>query len=108
MTNEMTKHYNQINKSVSPVACVLNNFYAVLEENYWHRVQCIDFNNETGIATVFFIDEGYEEQYKSDDLHSLDKKFCILPRQVTHLVEPYISLIVFDIYLVTFLSYTGY
>lgn len=85
MTNEMTKHYNQINKPISPVACVRGDFYAVLEENYWHRVQCTDFNDETGIATVFFIDEGYEEQYKPDVLHPLDKKFCVLPCQVTHL-----------------------
>lgn len=107
----MTKHYNEINKFVSPVACVLNNFYTVFEENYWHRVQCIDFNDETGIATVFFIDEGYEEQYKSDVLYPLDKKFCVLPSQVLIcLIQSYIGLIVFHIshYVRTFLSYTGY
>jgi len=87
MINEMTRHYDQINKPTSSGTCVLGDFYAVLEENYWHRVQCIDFNNETEIATVFFIDEGYEEQYKADVLHPLDKKFCILPCQVTYLFD---------------------
>ncbi|XP_036140516.1 tudor domain-containing protein 7 isoform X2 [Monomorium pharaonis] len=81
MTNEMMRYYDQMNERISPVTCVRNNFYAVLEENYWHRVQCIDFNDETGIATVFFIDEGIVEQYKLDVLHPLDKKFCILPCQ---------------------------
>lgn len=84
MTNEMERHYAQ--KPISPMACVPGDFYAV-SEDYWHRVQCIDFDNETGIATVFFIDEGYEEQYKSDVLHPLDKKFCILPCQVIHLFD---------------------
>lgn len=82
MTSEMTSHYDQMTKPVSPTTCVqFGDFYAVLEENYWHRVQCIDFNNETGIATVFFVDEGYEEQYKADVLYPLDKRFCILPCQ---------------------------
>lgn len=86
MTNEMMRHYDQISERISPAACV-HDFYAVLEENYWHRVQCIDFNDETGIATVFFIDEGIVEQYKLDVLHPLDRKFCILPCQVTRLFE---------------------
>lgn len=81
MVNEMTRHYDQLNEPISPVACVVDDFYAVFEENYWHRVQCTDFNDETGIATVFFVDEGYEEHYKPDVLHPLDKKFCVLPCQ---------------------------
>ncbi|XP_071572100.1 tudor domain-containing protein 7 [Temnothorax nylanderi] len=82
MINEMTRHYNQeVNEPISPVACVVDVFYAVFEDNYWHRVECTDFNDETGIATVFFIDEGYEEHYKPEVLHPLDKKFCVLPRQ---------------------------
>ncbi|XP_018318285.1 tudor domain-containing protein 7 isoform X2 [Mycetomoellerius zeteki] len=81
MTNEMTSYYDKINKPISSVACVPGDFYAVLEENYWHRVQCTDYDNETGIATVFFIDEGYMEQYKSDVLHLLDKRFNSLPFQ---------------------------
>ncbi|KYM99296.1 PREDICTED: tudor domain-containing protein 7 isoform X2 [Cyphomyrmex costatus] len=81
MTNEMTSYYDKISKSTSSAACVPGDFYAVLEENYWHRVQCTDYNNETGIATVFFIDEGYVEQYKSDVLHPLDKRFNSLSFQ---------------------------
>ncbi|XP_011630819.1 tudor domain-containing protein 7 [Pogonomyrmex barbatus] len=80
MTNEMTRHYNQINKSTS-VTCVIGDFYAVLDEYHWRRVKCIDFDTETGIATVFFIDEGYDGEYKSDVLHPLDKKFCNLKSQ---------------------------
>ncbi|KAH0955716.1 hypothetical protein HN011_002636 [Eciton burchellii] len=82
MTNEMTKYYNKIKKSAMPtMGCIIGDFYAILEEDYWHRVQCIDVDSDTGIATVFFIDEGYEEQYKPDALYSLDKKFCTLPAQ---------------------------
>lgn len=83
MRKEMTNHYDK-KKSVSipSVECIVGDFYAVLEDNYWHRVQCIDFDFETGLATVFFIDEGYDEQYKPDALHFLDKKFCKLPAQV--------------------------
>lgn len=87
MMNEMTRHYNQINKHISPVTCVIGDFYAVFKDDYWNRVQCTDFNNETGIATVFFIDAGFEEHYKPDVLHPLDKKFCVLPCQVIHLFD---------------------
>ncbi|KAL6449346.1 hypothetical protein ACFW04_000747 [Cataglyphis niger] len=84
MRKEMTNHYDK-KKSVSipSVKCIVGDFYAVLEDNYWHRVQCIDFDFETGLATVFFIDEGYDEQYKPDALHFLDKKFCKLSAQAT-------------------------
>ncbi|XP_072742893.1 tudor domain-containing protein 7 [Anoplolepis gracilipes] len=84
MTKEMTRYYDK-KKSISipSTECVVGDFYAVLEENYWRRVQCIDFDFETGLATVFFIDEGYDEQYKPDVLHPLDKKFCKLSAQAT-------------------------
>lgn len=82
MTKEMTKHYDKKKPSMLSTECVIGDFYAIFEENYWRRVQCIDFDFETGLATVFFIDEGYDEQYKPDMLHPLDKKFCSLPAQV--------------------------
>ena len=85
----MTSYYDKINKPISSVTCVPGDFYAVLEENYWHRVECTDYDNETGIATVFFIDQGYAEQYKSDVLHPLDKRFNTLPFQVTQLFDSY-------------------
>ncbi|XP_011268042.1 tudor domain-containing protein 7 [Camponotus floridanus] len=82
MTKEMTKHYDKKKPtSMLSTECVIGDFYAIFEENYWRRVQCIDFDFETGLATVFFIDEGYDEQYKPDMLHPLDKKFCSLPAQ---------------------------
>ncbi|XP_039306153.1 tudor domain-containing protein 7 isoform X3 [Solenopsis invicta] len=81
MTNEMMRHYDQMSERTSPAVCVPNDFYVVLEENYWHRVQCIDFDDETRMATVFFIDEGLVERYKPDVLHPLDRKFCVLPCQ---------------------------
>ncbi|XP_039303935.1 tudor domain-containing protein 7 isoform X2 [Solenopsis invicta] len=81
MTNEMMRHYDQMSERISPAICVRNDFYVVLKENYWRRVQCIDFNDETRMATVFFIDEGLVEQYKPDVLHPMDKKFFVLPRQ---------------------------
>ncbi|XP_011173312.2 tudor domain-containing protein 7A [Solenopsis invicta] len=81
MTNEMMRHYDQISERISPALCVRNNFYAVLKKSYWHRVKCIDFNDETRMATVFFVDEGLVEQYKPDVLYPLDKKFCVLPCQ---------------------------
>ncbi|XP_070158766.1 tudor domain-containing protein 7 [Polyergus mexicanus] len=84
MTREMTKHYDKKKPiSIPLVECIVGDFYAVLEDNNWHRVQCIDFDFETGLATVFFIDEGYDEQYKLDALHPLDKKFCKLSAQAT-------------------------
>lgn len=83
MTKEMTKHYDKKKPtSILSTEYVIGDFYVVFEENYWRRVQCIDFDFETGLATVFFIDEGYDEQYKPDLLHPLDKKFCNLPAQV--------------------------
>lgn len=85
MTKEMTKHYDKKKPtSMLSAECVdVGDFYAIFEENNWRRVQCIDFDFETGLATVFFIDEGYDEQYKPDFLHPLDKKFCSLPAQVS-------------------------
>jgi len=84
----MTKYYNEVKKSaVTTMGCIIGDFYAILEEDYWHRVQCIDIDSDTGIATVFFIDEGYEEQYKPDALCPLDKKFCTLPAQVSRVSD---------------------
>lgn len=84
MTKKMTKHYDKKKPvSIPSVECIVGDFYAVLEDNNWHRVQCIDFDFETELATVFFIDEGYDEQYKLDALHPLDKKFCNLSAQAT-------------------------
>ncbi|XP_029161263.1 tudor domain-containing protein 7 [Nylanderia fulva] len=84
MRKKMTKHFDKKKSvSISSAECVVGDFYAVLEDNYWHRVQCIDFDFETELATVFFIDEGYDEQYKYDVLHPLDKKFCMLSAQAT-------------------------
>ncbi|EZA47760.1 tudor domain-containing protein 7A [Ooceraea biroi] len=81
MTNEMTRHYNEIKKPATTTTCVIGDFYAILEDDYWHRVQCIDIDSDTEVATVFFIDEGYEGQYKPDVLHPLDKRFCTLSAQ---------------------------
>lgn len=91
----MTKHYDK-KKSVSipSTECIVGDFYAVLEDNYWHRVQCIDFDFETGLATVFFIDEGYDEQYKSDVLHPLDKKFCMLSVQVIFVLFSFVLFLI--------------
>lgn len=62
--------------------CVVGDFYALLEDDSWHRVQCIDFDSETEMAEVRFIDVGYEEFYKFNLLYPLDKEFCVLPIQV--------------------------
>lgn len=84
MMNEMAEYYNQTKESGSTAvkSAVIGDFYVVLEDNNWHRVQCIDFESNIGIATVHFIDEGYEDQYKHDMLHPLEKRFCALPAQV--------------------------
>lgn len=84
MTGEMAKHYNDMEKPTM-TGCVIGDFYAILEDDYWHRVRCIDIDSDTGSATIFFIDEGYEEQCKPDLLYSLDKRFCTLPAQVSRL-----------------------
>lgn len=82
MMNDMMKYYSE--KKEASAGCIIGHFYTVQEDDYWHRVQCIESDSETGLVTVFFIDEGYEEQYKSNLLHPLEKKFCILPAQVTN------------------------
>lgn len=96
MTNEMTEYYNnikvldeyfdKIKQNVPTSTCVPGDFYAILEDDYWHRVQCIDYESDTQLATVHFIDEGYEGQYKCDMLQPLEKKFCVLSSQVLMLI----------------------
>ncbi|XP_032664575.1 tudor domain-containing protein 7-like [Odontomachus brunneus] len=81
MMNNMTEHYNKIKQPASTSTCVRGDFYAILEDDYWHRVQCIDYEPDTRLATVHFIDDGYEDQYKCDVLQPLEKKFCLLPAQ---------------------------
>ncbi|XP_014473418.1 PREDICTED: tudor domain-containing protein 7 isoform X2 [Dinoponera quadriceps] len=81
MTNEMAEYYRQMKESVPTSTCAIGDFYAIFEDEDWHRVQCIDFEPNDGLATVHFIDEGYEDQYKCDVLLPLDKKFCVLPAQ---------------------------
>lgn len=78
----MTKYYNGIKEPVPLSTCIIGDFYAIREDDDWHRVQCIDFVSDTGLATVYFIDEGCEAQCKCDVLQPLEKKFCILPAQV--------------------------
>ncbi|XP_020295930.1 tudor domain-containing protein 7 isoform X2 [Pseudomyrmex gracilis] len=79
MMNNMRKYYNKVKEGVSE--CVVGDFYALLEDDSWHRVQCINFDSETEMAEVRFIDVGYEEVYKSNLLYPLEKEFCALPIQ---------------------------
>ncbi|XP_025155538.1 tudor domain-containing protein 7 isoform X2 [Harpegnathos saltator] len=81
MTNEMTEYYNQIKEPVTTSTYIPGDFYAIFEDDYWHRVQCIDFEPESKLATVHFIDEGCVDQYKCDMLQPLEKKFCTLSAQ---------------------------
>lgn len=78
----MIEYYDQLKEPIAKTACIVGDFYAIFEDNNWHRVQCIDFDLDTGNAMVHFIDEGYEDEYNCELLHPLDKRFCDLQAQV--------------------------
>lgn len=82
MTTEMSKHYGNIQQSLKAPLIEIGNYYVVFEDESWHRVRCVDFNNTTGMVTVSFIDHGDEDIYHYSRLQVLDKKFCVLPAQV--------------------------
>lgn len=84
MTSRMKRYYSRMKEPASGDVAV-GDFYAVLEDDSWRRVQCVDFDSETETAVVRFIDEGYEEVCKADSLYPLDKEFCALPIQVISL-----------------------
>lgn len=79
MIAEMMEYYG---RSQSPVKSVeIGNYYAILEDDSWHRVRCEEFDNTAGSVTVLFIDHGDEVKRSLSDLRILDKKFCSLPAQ---------------------------
>ncbi|XP_043254220.1 tudor domain-containing protein 7-like [Colletes gigas] len=83
MTTEMAQHYNGIHKSVKPIE--IGSYYAVSEDDSWHRVRCLEYDSVTGLATVLFIDHGDEDSIHYSKLHVLDRKFCVLPAQALRL-----------------------
>ncbi|XP_076247225.1 tudor domain-containing protein 7 tapas isoform X2 [Calliopsis andreniformis] len=83
MTEEMAQYYSKIQQPVKQVE--IGNYYVVLEDESWHRVRCIAYNPETGMATVSFIDHGDEDTFHYSRLQILDKQFCVLPAQALRL-----------------------
>lgn len=79
MIAEMLEYYNFNQASAKTVE--IGKYYAIFEDDYWHRVRCEEFDSSTGLATVLFIDHGDEVQRPFSDLRILDKKFCSLPAQ---------------------------
>ncbi|KAK2584964.1 hypothetical protein KPH14_002552 [Odynerus spinipes] len=79
MVAEMLEYYNRNQPSVKTVET--GNYYAIFEDECWHRVRCEELDSNTGVATVLFIDHGDEGQRSCSDLRVLDKKFCSLPAQ---------------------------
>ncbi|XP_043486292.1 tudor domain-containing protein 7 isoform X2 [Polistes fuscatus] len=79
MIADMMEYYS---RSQSPVKSVeIGDYYAIFEDDSWHRVRCEEFDNTTGVVTVLFIDHGDEVKRSLSDLRILDKKFCSLPAQ---------------------------
>lgn len=93
MTAEMMEHYDRSQPSMKSVE--IGGYYAIFEDDCWHRIRCEEFDSVTGMVTVLFIDHGDEDQRPLSDLRILDKKFCSLSAQVifqhtyTHMTSNY-------------------
>nr|XP_033339584.1 tudor domain-containing protein 7-like [Megalopta genalis]XP_033339585.1 tudor domain-containing protein 7-like [Megalopta genalis] len=85
MTTEMTQYYKKLVPSGKTTSIEVGNYYVVFDDDYWYRVRCIEYNTLTGIATVFFIDLGGEDNFHGSKLQALDKTFCVLPAQALRL-----------------------
>ncbi|KAI4484094.1 hypothetical protein M0804_007550 [Polistes exclamans] len=79
MIADMMEYYGRSQSSVKSVE--IGGYYAIFEDDSWHRVRCEEFDNTTGVVTVLFIDHGDEVKRSLRDLRILDKKFCSLPAQ---------------------------
>ncbi|XP_014606182.1 PREDICTED: tudor domain-containing protein 7-like isoform X5 [Polistes canadensis] len=79
MIADMMEYYGRSQSSVKLVE--IGGYYAIFEDDSWHRVRCEEFDNTTGVVTVLFIDHGDEVKRSLRDLRILDKKFCSLPAQ---------------------------
>lgn len=76
----MAQYYSKTQHPVKQVE--IGSYYAVFEDDSWHRVRCIGYDVATGMATVSFIDHGDEDSFHCNRLQILDKQFCMLPAQV--------------------------
>ncbi|XP_078039259.1 tudor domain-containing protein 7A-like [Augochlora pura] len=85
MTMEMTQYYKKLVSSGKSLSIEVGNYYVVFDDDYWHRVRCIEYNALTEMATVFFIDLGGEDTFHANRLQALDKTFCVLPAQALRL-----------------------
>ncbi|KAF7386779.1 hypothetical protein HZH66_011231 [Vespula vulgaris] len=79
MIAEMMEYYSRSQTSIKSVE--IGGYYAIFEDDCWHRVRCEEFDSNTGLVTVLFIDHGDEDQRPLSDLYILDKKFCSLSAQ---------------------------
>lgn len=79
----MEAHYRSVASSSSSGLVEAGKYYAVQEQDSWHRVHCLEFNKATGIAIVFFIDHGDEGTFHCRQLYPLERRFCYLSAQVT-------------------------
>ncbi|OAD62297.1 Tudor domain-containing protein 7 [Eufriesea mexicana] len=86
MATEMSQYYSKIQQPVKSQAIETGNYYAVFEDESWHRVRCVDYNVTNGMVTVSFIDHGDEDTFHHNRLQILDKKFCVLPAQIEKLL----------------------
>ncbi|XP_015587926.1 tudor domain-containing protein 7 [Cephus cinctus] len=83
MASEMEQHYAHMKPNQSHIE--VDNYYAIFEDESWHRVQCLEYDDQTGEATVLFIDLGDEDTFHYTKLFPLDKRFCTLPAQALRL-----------------------
>ncbi|KZC05161.1 Tudor domain-containing protein 7 [Dufourea novaeangliae] len=85
MLTEMTQYYKKAQSPTKSLPIEIGNYYVIFEDDCWHRVRCMDYNQTTGMATVLFIDHGDEDTFHQSKLQTLDKTFCVLPAQALRL-----------------------
>lgn len=85
MLNEMETYYKKSATAPGTGGIQRGSYYAVQEQDTWHRVQCLDFDLRSGKADVFFIDHGDEDTFHYSKLFPLEKRFCGVPAQAVNL-----------------------
>ncbi|XP_046745960.1 tudor domain-containing protein 7B isoform X1 [Diprion similis] len=85
MLNELESYYQKVSTVPGVRDIEVGKYYAVQVEEYWHRVQCFEYNAKTGMAVIFFIDHGDDDTYHYSKLYRLEKQFCKVPAQAVKL-----------------------
>ncbi|XP_012284701.1 tudor domain-containing protein 7A [Orussus abietinus] len=81
IASEMEQYYAPLERSTVTSAVDVGSYYAVFQDDSWHRVECVEFDAASGKAAVFFIDHGDDDVFHCSKLYPLEKQFCLLPAQ---------------------------